>query len=183
MVPTLQFVFFANHADSLGTTRFRVDREPFVRSVSRIVGTVRRVVRKPRGRFGTRLGAPRRRRNRRRSCRAFRLRGTKRRGSRREAGGDGRLRDRLCGLAGTDPGLPQSLARIDVSDACDTLLVEQERLDRRRPSRSILTKASDVKAAESGSTPAAASQGSPARPGASGRTAGRRRKHRRVPSV
>ena len=44
-----------------------------------------------------------------------------------------RLRQRLGGPARTDPGLPQRLARIDVSDARDALLVEQKRLDRRRP--------------------------------------------------
>ena len=43
----------------------------------------------------------------------------------------GRLRDLLRGAIGTNPGLPQSLARIDVSDARNMLLVEQKRLDRR----------------------------------------------------
>ncbi len=43
----------------------------------------------------------------------------------------GRLRNLLRGAIGTYPGLPQSLARVDVPDARNMLLVEQERLDRR----------------------------------------------------
>src|SRR5579872_2956527 len=46
-----------------------------------------------------------------------------------------RFRQRLGRAAGTDPGLPERLACIDVADARDASLIEEECLDRRCPPR------------------------------------------------
>ena len=53
----------------------------------------------------------------------------------------GRFRQRPSGPARTDPGLPECLAGVDIADACDATLVEEQYLDRRLPPRQHTDKA------------------------------------------